>query len=99
MAPRINYLGHPVAAKFLKYIVSAGKVVADSTLPAATQQLVAIRASQARRRLPRTNLEARAPRPTSRTSSRPLPPVEPASYGSSLGMTRTISILYLANIS
>ena len=30
----------------LKYITSAGKVITDSTLPAATQQLVALRASQ-----------------------------------------------------
>jgi AhpD family alkylhydroperoxidase len=32
--------------KFAKYINSAGKVVSDSTLPAATQELVKIRASQ-----------------------------------------------------
>jgi AhpD family alkylhydroperoxidase len=43
---RLNYLGNPVAAKFVKYIISAGKVVTDSTLPATTQELVAIRASQ-----------------------------------------------------
>jgi AhpD family alkylhydroperoxidase len=35
-----------VAGKFLKYINSAGKVVTDSALPAATQALVKIRASQ-----------------------------------------------------
>jgi AhpD family alkylhydroperoxidase len=46
MDARFNYLGTPVAAKFVKYIVSAGKVVSDSTLPAATQELVKIRASQ-----------------------------------------------------
>jgi AhpD family alkylhydroperoxidase len=35
-----------VAAKFSKYINSAGTVVSSSTLPAATQELVKIRASQ-----------------------------------------------------
>ncbi|MGW3469381.1 carboxymuconolactone decarboxylase family protein [Saccharopolyspora sp. NPDC000995] len=46
MDARLNLFGNPVAAKFLKHIVSAGKVVADTTLPAATQELVKIRASQ-----------------------------------------------------
>ncbi|GAA4609338.1 carboxymuconolactone decarboxylase family protein [Actinoallomurus liliacearum] len=46
MEARLNYYGNPVAAKFAKYINSAGKVVGDSTLPAATQELVKIRASQ-----------------------------------------------------
>ena len=46
MDARLNLFGNPVAAKFLKHIVSAGKVVSDSTLPAATQELVKIRASQ-----------------------------------------------------
>ncbi|MFD7445061.1 carboxymuconolactone decarboxylase family protein [Streptomyces sp. NPDC059909] len=46
MSARLNLFGSPVAAKFLKHIVSAGKVVSDSTLPAATQELVKIRASQ-----------------------------------------------------
>jgi AhpD family alkylhydroperoxidase len=46
MDARLNYLGNTVAAKFLKHINSAGKVVSDSTLPAATQELVKIRASQ-----------------------------------------------------
>ncbi|PKW17894.1 carboxymuconolactone decarboxylase family protein [Saccharopolyspora spinosa] len=46
MDARLNLFGNPVAAKFLKHIVSAGKVVADSTLPAATRELVNIRASQ-----------------------------------------------------
>ena len=35
-----------MAAKVVKYIVSANKAVADSTLPTATQELVKIRASQ-----------------------------------------------------
>ncbi|PXY21785.1 alkylhydroperoxidase [Prauserella sp. PE36] len=46
MDARVNLFGNPVTAKFLKHLVSAGKVVADSTLPAATQELVKIRASQ-----------------------------------------------------
>ncbi|MER6358181.1 carboxymuconolactone decarboxylase family protein [Streptomyces sp. NPDC001634] len=46
MEARLNYYASPVAAKFAKYINSAGKVVTDSTLPAATQELVKIRASQ-----------------------------------------------------
>jgi len=46
MDARLNLFGNPVAAKFGKYIVSAGQVVSDSTLPAATQRLVEVRASQ-----------------------------------------------------
>ncbi|MFF3334750.1 carboxymuconolactone decarboxylase family protein [Streptomyces sp. NPDC002888] len=46
MDARLNLFGNPVAAKFFRYINSAGKVIADSTLPAATQELVKIRASQ-----------------------------------------------------
>ncbi|MER5756112.1 carboxymuconolactone decarboxylase family protein [Streptomyces sp. NPDC002088] len=46
MDARLNVFGSPTAGKFLKHIVSAGKVVSDSTLPAATQELVKIRASQ-----------------------------------------------------
>jgi AhpD family alkylhydroperoxidase len=46
MDARFNYYGNPVAAKFQKYVNSAGKVVTDSTLPAATQFLCMIRASQ-----------------------------------------------------
>lgn len=46
MNARLNYYGNGVATKFAKYINSAGKVVADSPLPAATQELVKIRASQ-----------------------------------------------------
>jgi AhpD family alkylhydroperoxidase len=36
----------PVMTKVVKYLVSAGKVVSDSALPAATQDLVKLRASQ-----------------------------------------------------
>ena len=46
MESRLNYFGHPLAGKVLKHINSAGKVVADSTLPTAVQELVKIRASQ-----------------------------------------------------
>ena len=46
MDARLNLFGNPTAGKILKYITSAGKVITDSTLPAATQQLVALRASQ-----------------------------------------------------
>jgi AhpD family alkylhydroperoxidase len=45
MEARLNFFGSTVAANFIKYINSAGKVVTDSTLPAATQELVKIRAS------------------------------------------------------
>ncbi|UQA92213.1 carboxymuconolactone decarboxylase family protein [Streptomyces halobius] len=46
MNARLNLFGSPVATNALKGIISAGKVVSDSTLPAATQELVKIRASQ-----------------------------------------------------
>jgi AhpD family alkylhydroperoxidase len=46
MDARFNYYGNGVAAKFTKYINSAGAVVSNSSLPAATQDLVKIRASQ-----------------------------------------------------
>ncbi|MCZ4095374.1 carboxymuconolactone decarboxylase family protein [Streptomyces sp. So13.3] len=46
MDARLNLYGNPGAAKFFKYINSAGKAISDSTLPGATQELVKIRASQ-----------------------------------------------------
>src|SRR6266849_268236 len=46
MDARFDVYGNAVAAKFAKYINSAGAVVTDSPLPAATQELVKIRASQ-----------------------------------------------------
>ncbi|MGW3727930.1 carboxymuconolactone decarboxylase family protein [Streptomyces sp. NPDC000851] len=46
MESRLNYFGNPLAAKVLKHINSAGKVLSDSTLPTAIQELVKIRASQ-----------------------------------------------------
>jgi len=46
MDARLNLYGNTVAAKFAKHINSAGAVVTSSALPAATQELVKIRASQ-----------------------------------------------------
>jgi AhpD family alkylhydroperoxidase len=46
MDARLNVYGNTVAAKFAKYINSAGAVLTSSALPAATQELVKIRASQ-----------------------------------------------------
>jgi len=46
MEPRLDLQGNAVSAKFAKYLVSAGKAVHDSALPAATQELVKLRASQ-----------------------------------------------------
>ncbi|CAL9350140.1 hypothetical protein SUDANB176_00456 [Streptomyces sp. enrichment culture] len=46
MDARIDYFGNSLAGKVLKHINSANKVVADSALPVATQELVKIRASQ-----------------------------------------------------
>jgi AhpD family alkylhydroperoxidase len=46
MEARLTLQGSETFMKFAKYINSAGKVVHDSGLPAATQELVKIRASQ-----------------------------------------------------
>ncbi|MGW5373583.1 carboxymuconolactone decarboxylase family protein [Streptomyces sp. NPDC004009] len=46
MDARLNLFENPVAGKFFRYINSAGKVLSDSTLPLATQELVKLRASQ-----------------------------------------------------
>src|SRR3984957_21259281 len=46
MDARLNLFGYPDAAKIVKHIVSATKVISGSTLPAATQELVKLRASQ-----------------------------------------------------
>lgn len=46
MDARLNIYANSVALNVAKYINSANKVVTDSTLPAATQELVKIRASQ-----------------------------------------------------
>jgi AhpD family alkylhydroperoxidase len=46
MDARLNMLENEVSMKFAKHIVSAAGVVSQSTLPAATQELVKLRASQ-----------------------------------------------------
>ena len=46
MDARINHFENPTLVKFAKYINSAGRVISESTLPATTQELVKLRASQ-----------------------------------------------------
>ncbi|MEY9871585.1 AhpD family alkylhydroperoxidase [Streptacidiphilus sp. MAP12-33] len=46
MEARLNLFASSIGASFFKYINSAGKVVHDSGVPHATQELVKIRASQ-----------------------------------------------------
>ena len=46
MDARLDYYGSPVAMKLVKHINSAGAVLHNSGLPAATQELVKLRASQ-----------------------------------------------------
>ncbi|MGB3706740.1 carboxymuconolactone decarboxylase family protein [Gordonia sp. (in: high G+C Gram-positive bacteria)] len=46
MSARVNFFGNDTAAKLMKYINSAGRVISESSLPAATGELVKIRASQ-----------------------------------------------------
>ncbi|GAA3780075.1 carboxymuconolactone decarboxylase family protein [Streptomyces chiangmaiensis] len=46
MDARLNYFADPTAGKALKYFMSAGKTLKESPLPAATQELVALRVSQ-----------------------------------------------------
>ncbi len=46
MDTRLSYHGNDLAAKFGRYINSAGGIVSQSSLPASTQELVKIRASQ-----------------------------------------------------
>jgi AhpD family alkylhydroperoxidase len=46
MEARFSLYGSKSASKFVKYLNSAGGSMADSSLPAATQELVKIRASQ-----------------------------------------------------
>ena len=46
MEPRLDLPSSTVMTKFVKYLLSASKVVTDSALPAATQELVKLRASQ-----------------------------------------------------
>ncbi|MFC6066381.1 carboxymuconolactone decarboxylase family protein [Streptomyces ochraceiscleroticus] len=46
MNARLNLMASPVAVKAMKHLIAAGKALAESSLPAATQQLVMLRASQ-----------------------------------------------------
>ncbi|WP_395570920.1 carboxymuconolactone decarboxylase family protein [Streptomyces sp. BK79] len=46
MEARLDLFTNPTAGKLVRHFNSAGKVVSDSTLPAAVQELVKIRASQ-----------------------------------------------------
>lgn len=46
MTARLDAFGSPTAGKVFKHIIAADKVLQDSTLPAATQELVKLRASQ-----------------------------------------------------
>jgi AhpD family alkylhydroperoxidase len=46
MDTRLNLSQNTVLSKCVKYINSAGRVISESTLPKATQELVKIRASQ-----------------------------------------------------
>jgi AhpD family alkylhydroperoxidase len=46
MEARLDVFASPVMAKFTKHIIAAGRVLAESSLPAATRHLVEIRASQ-----------------------------------------------------
>lgn len=47
MEARLDLFDNPVGGTFLRRIVSASQVASTSTLPAATQELVKLRASQA----------------------------------------------------
>ncbi|MEV6209778.1 carboxymuconolactone decarboxylase family protein [Kitasatospora sp. NPDC051914] len=46
MDARLDFLAVPTAGKALKHIMAAGRTVKESALPAATQELVALRVSQ-----------------------------------------------------
>jgi len=46
MEARLNLFANPVASKVFRSINAAGKAITDSALPAATQELVKLRASQ-----------------------------------------------------
>ena len=46
MSARLNMFGSPAAGQVWKHIIAAGQALADSSLPAATRELVNLRASQ-----------------------------------------------------
>ena len=70
MEPRFNLLTNEIGAKFSKRFANVGLVVADSTLPKSTQELVSLRASRDR--------AAAVSAPTC-TPRRPRPPAKPRS--------------------
>ncbi|MGW6984003.1 carboxymuconolactone decarboxylase family protein [Streptomyces sp. NPDC054932] len=46
MDARLNLFASPTTGKAFKHLISAGRVIKDSPLPAATQELVSLRVSQ-----------------------------------------------------
>ncbi|MEC4575852.1 carboxymuconolactone decarboxylase family protein [Streptomyces virginiae] len=46
MDARLDYFADPTAGKALKHVMAAGRMIKESPLPAATQELVALRVSQ-----------------------------------------------------
>src|SRR3954465_2456998 len=46
MDARLDYFAGPTPSKAFKHLMSAGRAIKDSPLPAATQELVALRVSQ-----------------------------------------------------
>ncbi|MEV4178670.1 carboxymuconolactone decarboxylase family protein [Nonomuraea sp. NPDC049709] len=46
MEARFNYIANPFTGKLVKHFMAMGKVMKDSPLPAATQELVSLRVSQ-----------------------------------------------------
>ncbi|MEU4425069.1 carboxymuconolactone decarboxylase family protein [Actinoplanes sp. NPDC024001] len=46
MTARLNYLTSPTGSRTLKHFMAAGRSIKESALPAATQELVALRVSQ-----------------------------------------------------
>ncbi|MFF8837383.1 carboxymuconolactone decarboxylase family protein [Streptomyces sp. NPDC015130] len=46
MDARLDFFASPASGKALKHVMTAGRAVKDSTLPATTQELVSLRVSQ-----------------------------------------------------
>ncbi|GAA5013681.1 carboxymuconolactone decarboxylase family protein [Actinopolymorpha pittospori] len=46
MGARLNFFADPIAGRVLNHFMSAGRTLKESPLPAATQELVALRVSQ-----------------------------------------------------
>ncbi|GGU93778.1 alkyl hydroperoxide reductase AhpD [Streptomyces litmocidini] len=46
MDARLDFFASPTAGKALKHLMAAGRILKDSTLPAAVQELVSLRISQ-----------------------------------------------------